>query len=136
MSRNAAIKRFDARQTGQPIDLFDSVHGKAPVILELLATPWMRRVSDLPSGDGAGKRTETAIAVDWDGERARPMWFEYRGKRYPVDTVVQQWAVERSWWDRRAAVSRRCFRVLARGGVWDLAYDRAREEWLLVGVVD
>lgn len=136
MGRNTDIKRFDARHTGQPIDLFDTVHGRLPVMLELLGTPWMRRTSELPRGDGAGKRAEVAIEVDWDGERARPAWFEYRGKRYTIDEIVQQWAVERCWWDRRKAVSRRCFRVLARGGVWDLAYDRAREEWLLTGVVD
>ena len=47
-----------------------------------------------------------------------------------------QWAVERRWWDRSRSVSRRCFRVLARGGVWDLAYDRTREKWFLIGVVD
>ena len=37
---------------------------------------------------------------------------------------------------RGRAVSRRCFRVIARGGVYDLAYDRLGEQWLLVGVVD
>ena len=136
MGRNTAIKRFDARRTGQPIDLFSSSRGEAPVILELLASPWMHRVSDLPSGSGTGKRTEVPVVVDWDAERARPVWFEHRGKHYEVDTVVQQWAVERRWWDRGTAVSRRCFRVLARGGVFDLAYDRAREGWLLVGVID
>jgi hypothetical protein len=47
-----------------------------------------------------------------------------------------QWAVERRWWDRSRSVSRRCFRVLARGGVWDLAFDREREQWFLVGIVD
>jgi hypothetical protein len=136
VGRNNAIRRFDARPAGQPIDLFGSASGKSPVVLELLGTPWIRRVSDLPGGDGAGKRAEVPIAVDWDGEKARPTSFVYRGKRHAVDTVVQQWAVERRWWDRQTTVSRRCFRVLARGGVWDLAYDRTREEWLLVGVLD
>jgi hypothetical protein len=136
MGDNAVIKRFDARQTGQPIDLFDSATAHLPVVLELLGSPWIRRVSNMPAGSGAGRRTEVPIAVDWDGEHARPDWFEYHGRRYVVDTVVQQWAVDTCWWDRRAAVSRRCFRVLARGGVWDLAYDRTSEKWLLVGVID
>jgi hypothetical protein len=125
VGRNTDIKRFDALQAGQPIDLFESAHGRLPVVLELLGT-----------GDGGGRRAEVAIEVDWDGEHARPAWFEYRGKRYTVDEIVSQWAVESRWWDRRTAVSRRCFRVLARDGVWDLAYDRAREEWMLTGVVD
>jgi Family of unknown function (DUF6504) len=136
VGRNTAIKRFDAHPTGQPLDLFTSAQGKTPVVLELLGSPWIRRGSDLPQGDGTGKRTEMAVEVEWDGERGRPATFRYRGKRYPVDTLVQQWAVERCWWDRSNAVSRRCFRVIARGGVWDLAYDRARQEWLLVGIMD
>lgn len=136
MGRNAAIKRFDARRSGQSIDMLDTARSHLPVIAELLATPWVRRGSELAYGDGAGKLTETPIDVEWDGERARPAAFTYRGKRHAVDAVVQQWAVERFWWDRGRTISRRCFRVLARGGVWDLAYDRVRREWVLVGVVD
>ena len=136
MGRNTAIKRFDAHPTGQPLDLFTSSVGKTPIVLELLGTPWIRRGSDLPSGDGTAKRTEVPVEVEWDGERGRPASFLYKGKRHAVDGLVQQWAVERSWWDRSSAVSRRCFRVLARGGVWDLAYDRVRQAWLLVGIVD
>jgi hypothetical protein len=136
VGRNAAIRRFDAHPSGQPQDLFSSVHGKKPVVLGLLETPWLRRVSDLPAGDGGGKRAERVVQVEWDGERARPDAFTSCGVRYQVDAVVQQWAIERAWWDRASAVSRRCFRVIARGGVWDLAYDRMREEWLITGVVD
>jgi len=136
VGRNTAIKRFDAHPTGQPLDLFASSTGRMPIVLELLGSPWIRRGSELPSGDGTGKRAEVPVEVDWDGERGRPSWFLYKGKRHVVDTLVQQWAIERRWWDRSTAVSRRCFRVLARGGVWDLAYDRTRQMWLLVGVVD
>lgn len=136
MDHNTAIKRFDAHPSGQPQDLFSSMRGKTPIVLELLGTPWIRRGSDLPSGDGAGRRAEVVVEVVWDGERGRPASFLYKGRRHVVDALVQCWAVERGWWDRASAVSRRCFRVLARGGVWDLAYDRSREEWLLVGVVD
>ena len=69
-------------------------------------------------------------------ESARPRRSSGAGKRYRVDALVQTWAVERAWWDRERRVSRRCFRVLARGGVYDLAFDRLRRGWLLVGVVD
>jgi hypothetical protein len=33
-------------------------------------------------------------------------------------------------------MSRRCFRVLTRDGLYDLAYDRLNGRWLLVGIVD
>jgi hypothetical protein len=136
VGRNAEIRRFDAHPSGQPQDLFSSAHGKTPVVTELLGTPWLRRASELPSGDGAGRRAERVVLVEWDGDRARPDSFTSHGTRYQVDAVVAQWAVERAWWDRANAVSRRCFRVIARGGVWDLAYDRMRGEWLITGVVD
>jgi hypothetical protein len=118
------------------MDLFDAANGRAPVVLELLGTPWIRRGSDLESGDGTGKRAETSVSVEWNAERGCPTAFVRDRKRHAIDAIVQQWAIERCWWDRGSAVSRRCFRVLARGGVFDLAYDRLRDEWLLVGVVD
>jgi hypothetical protein len=131
VGRNTAIRRFDARRAGQPLDLFESA-SRRPVVLELLASPWVKRGSEV---DGPA-RSEVEVPVEWDGERARPSSFTRRGTRYGVDQVVQQWAVDACWWDRERAVSRRCFRVIARGGVYDLAYDRLAERWLLVGVVD
>lgn len=131
MGSNAAIKGFDAKRAGQPLDLFESA-SRLPVVLELLSSPWVRRGSEL---DGP-KRSEIEVPVEWDGERARPAAFTRKGKRYAIDQVVQQWAVDARWWDRERAVSRRCFRVIARGGVYDLAFDRLGERWLLVGVVD
>ncbi len=136
MGRNTSIRRFDARPAGQSMDLFGPSRGALPAVLELLGTPWIRRASDLASGPGSGKRVEVELEVEWDGERGRPLAFVYKGKRHRVDTVVMQWAVERGWWDRSRCVSHRCFRVLARGGVWDLAYDRERKVWLLICVVD
>jgi hypothetical protein len=128
---NAPIRRFDARKAGQPLDLFESA-SRIPVVLELLSTPWLRRASDV-SGPA---RVEVPVPVEWDPERGRPASFIRKGKRYEVDQVVTQWAVDTRWWDRERTVSRRCFRVIARGGVYDLAYDRIGEQWLLVGVVD
>jgi hypothetical protein len=136
MGRNAAIKSFDPHRDGQPIDLFDSVRGRLPVILELLKSPWIVRGSDLASDAGAGTRAPEEVAVRWDGERRTPVAFLWRGSRYRVDALVQTWAMERRWWDAERRVSRRCFRVLARGGVYDLAFDRLRGAWLLVGVLD
>ena len=49
---------------------------------------------------------------------------------------VQIWAAERAWWDPRRRVSRRFWRVLARGGVYDLVYDRAQGTWRLIGIQD
>ena len=131
MGNNASIRRFDAHKTGQMLDLFGSA-GRLPVVLELLSTPWLHRASDVD----APKRIEVPVPVEWDPERGRPRSFIRKGKRYEVDQVVTQWAVDTRWWDRERAVSRRCFRVIARGGVYDLAYDRLGEQWLLVGVID
>jgi hypothetical protein len=138
MGRNAAIKRYDMHPDGQPIDLFDSVRGRLPVVLELLKSPWIVRGSDLVRAEDApsGKRTAEEVTVAWDGERRCPTAFTWKRHRYHVDALVQTWAVERRWWDVEQRVSRRCFRVLARGGVYDLAFDRLSGRWLLVGIVD
>lgn len=138
MGRDRAIRAFDPRREGQPLDLFTSAGTRLPVILELLRSPWVMRASELsamPSGLG-GKRREREIAVVWDGEQKRPSSFVVDGVRYRVDALVFSWMVERAWWDPRRRVSRRCFRVLARGGLYDLAYDRVENAWFLVGVVD
>lgn len=137
MGENAAIKRFDPR-SGTNDDLFTSVRGRLPVVLELLKSPWISRASDLLAEEDAasGKRVETPIEVAWDGEKRAPAAFTWKGRRHGVDALVQTWAVERRWWDDADRVSRRCFRVLARGGVYDLAYDRLTRSWLLVGIVD
>jgi hypothetical protein len=138
MGRDAAIKHYDMHPQGQPIDLFDSVRGRLPVVLELLKSPWIVRASELVRAEDAasGKRTAEEVEVVWDGARRTPAAFRWRGRRYRVDALVQTWAVERWWWDRERRVSRRCFRVLARGGAYDLAFDRLRQAWLLVGIVD
>ncbi len=105
-------------------------------MLELLGTPWIRRASDLSAGDGTGKRVEVPIDVVWDPVRAAPVSFVRAGKTHRVDAVVQRWSTERFWWDPSRAVSRRCYRVLARGGTYDMAYDRLSSSWLLTGVAD
>lgn len=138
MGRNAAIKHYDLHPDGQPVDLFDSVRGRLPVILELLKSPWIVRGAELVTSEDAasGKRADEQVTVVWDGARRSPTAFRWKGRRYCVDALVQTWAVERRWWDAERRVSRRCFRVLARGGVYDLAFDRLARRWLLVGVVD
>lgn len=139
MGRNRAIKTFDPRKAGQPLDLFTATDTRLPVIMELLRSPWIMRASELvqPGGSGlAGKQREREIEVVWDGRRAAPRGFVIEGRQYTVDAVVQSWAVERSWWDPRRRLSRRCYRVLTRGGLYDLAYDRTADRWLLTGVVD
>lgn len=138
MGRNRAIKAFDPRKEGQPLDLFASAGTRLPVIRELLRSPWIVRASELPatlSGMG-GKRRERRIAVAWDGERRMPSSFTVDGTRYRVDALVASWTIERAWWDPRRRMSRRCFRVLACDGLYDVAYDRIADAWFLVGIVD
>ena len=138
MGRNHAIKTFDPRTTGHSLDLFTATDTRLPVIVELLKSPWILRASELsaPASGLGGKRRERDIVVAWDGNRRAPSSFAFEGRRYRVDALVQSWTVERAWWDPRRRLSRRCFRVLARGGLYDLAYDRVANRWLLVGIVD
>lgn len=142
MGRNAAIKRYSAKPEGQPAELWDERHGRLPIVLELLRSPWIMRASDLLHRDGAcaAKRAEEQIAVSWDSERQCPVSFtrvtERGPKVYRIDGIVQHWASERSWWDVRRHVSRRFWRVLARGGTYDLAYDRVEGVWRLIGIQD
>lgn len=138
MGRNSAIKSFNASPAGQPAELFDTRHGRLPVVMELLKSPWIVRASDLMRLDGtsATKRAEQPVAVVWDAERQYPTSFLRGQARYRIDAVVQIWATDRAWWDPRRRVSRRYWRVLARGGVYDLAYDRETGVWVLVGIQD
>jgi hypothetical protein len=138
MGRNADIKRYSTSSAGQPIELFDSRRGKLPVILKLLASPWIVRASDLLQADGtcATKRAEEDVEVVWNVARQYPASFARNGRVYRIDATVQIWAAEKAWWDPRRRVSRRFWRVLARGGVYDLAYDREQGTWQLIGIQD
>lgn len=138
MGRNAAIKRYNATTAGQPLELFEAKHSRLPVIIELLRSPWIFRASELGLKDGAlaAKRTDQPVEVEWDVDRQCPSAFVRGTTRYRIDAIIQVWATERSWWDPRHRVSRRFYRVLARGGVYDLAFDRAHGAWLLVGIQD
>ena len=138
MGRNASIKRFSAASAGQPLELFETKRSRLPVIVELLASPWIVRASELVRRDGscAAKHAEETVDVAWDAARQYPAAFTRGGRTYHIDAIVQIWAAERAWWDPRRQVSRRFWRVLARGGVYDLAYDRTRDAWLLIGIQD
>jgi hypothetical protein len=138
MGRNSAIKQFNARPEGQPMELVDSLHGRTPAIHELLQSPWLVRASELLKRDEtfSTKRLEQPLDVTWDPERERPAAFVRNGRTWRVDAVVQTWSVERSWWERRKRVSRQMWRVIARGGVYDLAFDRLENAWFLLGVQD
>lgn len=142
VGRNAEIKRYDATPAGQPLELFGEPHARVPIVLELLKSPWIVRASELVRRDGtcAAKHAEEPVEVVWDSQRQCPLEFTRmrrdRAKRYRIDGIVQVWASERAWWDPRRHVSRRFWRVLARGGVYDLAYDRVDGSWRLIGIQD
>jgi hypothetical protein len=138
MGRNADIKRYSASSVGQPLELFDTKRGRLPVILELLASPWIVRASDLTRADGscATKHAEEIIEVAWDSAKQYPASFSRNGRVYRIDAIVQICAAERAWWNPRQRVSQRFWRVLARGGVYDLAYDRTQGTWRLIGIQD
>lgn len=138
MGRNASIKRFSATPAGQPHELFETKRSRLPVVVELLASPWIVRAAELNRKDGscATKHAEETLDVIWDGARQLPLSFTRNDRVYRIDAIVQLWTAERAWWDPRRRVSRRYWRVLSRGGVYDLAYDRTRDAWLLIGIQD
>jgi hypothetical protein len=138
VGRNESIKRFSPTPQGQPLELFDGRRSRLPVIVELLASPWIMRASELSRKDGscAAKHAEEPVEVIWDAAHQLPSSFSRAGRVYRIDAIVQMWAAERVWWDLRKRVSRRFWRVLSRGGVYDLAYDRTRDTWLLIGIQD
>ena len=138
MGRNASIKRYNAKSPGQPVELWEDRHGRLPIVLELLASPWIMRASELARRDGAlaTKHSNEPIEVVWSDERQCPLEFSRGAKAYRIDGIVQTWSAERSWWDRRHHIARRYWRVLARGGVYDLAYDKLEQRWRLVGIQD
>lgn len=138
MGRNAAIKRYDVTPAGQPMELLDTTHARVPIVSELLASPWIVRASELIRGDGShsARYAGEPVTVLWDPEARQPLSFTREGRTYRIDAVVQVWSAERAWWDPRHHVSRRFYRVVARGGVYDLAFDRASRTWMLAGVHD
>jgi len=138
MGRNSAIKHYDATPEGQPMELFETRRSRLPVIIELLKSPWIVRASEITQKDGASaaRRMSEPVIVEWDARRQCPSAFVRSKKRYRVDAIIQVWATEKSWWDPRKRVARRFFRVLSRGGIYDLAFDRADGAWLLVGIQD
>lgn len=138
MGRNTLIKNYDATPAGQPLELLETRQARLPIIIELLKSPWIVRASELVRRDGASatKRAEEGVKVGWSAERQCPSHFERDRVRYRIDAIVQVWATDRAWWDPRRRVARRYWRVLARGGVYDLAYDRESDTWLLVGIQD
>ena len=143
MGRNARIKQYDLHPEGQPIDLF-ARGARSPVVAELLTSPWIARASDLlgsgddtAGGSSGGKRAHREIAVEWDARHHRPTAFRIADKgRYEVEALIGYWVEDRFWWDPDLHVSRRCFRVLARAGVWDLSFDRLTNSWSLTGIGD
>jgi len=137
MGFNKTIKAFDPRMTGTTLDLFSDRDARLPVVLELLKSPWIMSGRDLSgANDTRGLHLGSMIEVSWNAARRAPCSFVYSDRRYNVDAIVQTWAIEQRWWDREQRVSRRCFRVLARGGVYDLAYDRLGQRWLLADIID
>jgi hypothetical protein len=138
MGRNSAIKHFDATPEGQPMELAGSQHGRKPIVYELLRSPWLLRASDLLRREDtwATKRVEHPVEVVWDAERQRPAAFVREGRTWRIDALIQTWTVERSWWSPRRHISRHVWRVIARGGVYDLAFDRIRNAWFLSGIQD
>lgn len=141
MGRNTAIKQYQAKRAGQPVELFDSRLARTPVIDALLESPWVWRASEVLA-EGSSEATKTLdepVRVVWEDGSFRPCAFAREGGHaQPVEAIAQMWAAERGWWSEYSEdrVSRRFWRVISRGAVYDLVYDRLRNGWFLIGVMD
>ena len=138
MGSNSAIKHYELTPEGQAIELTDSQHSRQPIVRELLKSPWLVRASELLRREESwsAKRIEQAVDVVWDAQKRRPAGFVRAGRTWTIDAVIQTWSVERSWWDPRRRISRYLWRVVSRGGVYDLAFDRLEKTWFLLGIHD
>lgn len=138
MGHNAAIRHFDPHPVGRTMSLFDEAVDRAPVIAEILSSPWLVRARDLLSSDAVAvtKRRNEPVEVVWDPGYRAPAAFRREDRTHRIDAVVATWAVERAWWDEDSRVSRRYWRVLSGTGTYDLAYDVVASAWVLLGVHD
>ena len=138
MGRNSAIKNFAPSAEGHQLGLLEPRRDKEPLVRSLLSTPWVFVASRLQRNADtcATKRVKELVEVTLDPVSGRVVSFTRAGRSYKVDSVVQTWAIECRWWNPSERRSRRFWRVLARGGVWDLTYDRLQKVWHLVGVQD
>jgi hypothetical protein len=71
------------------------------------------------------------IVVTWHQGQRRPIVFVWRGRRYRVERLLENWVVETGWWKDEGHVSRSFWRVRAEGRVFDLRYDRLTKIWTL-----
>lgn len=141
MGENAAIKQYQAKRAGQPVELFDSRLARTPVIDALLESPWVRRASEVVTegSSEATKALDEPVRVVWEEDALRPYAFAREGAHaQPIDAIAQVWSSEYGWWSEsgEAYVSRRFWRVISRGAVYDIVYDRRRGGWFLIGVMD
>lgn len=141
MGENASIKQYQAKRVGQPVELFDSRLTRTPVINALLESPWVRRASEVVTGGSseATKSLDEPVRVVWEEDSLRPYAFAREGAHaQPIDAIAQVWSSEYGWWSESGEVhvSRRFWRVISRGAVYDIVYDRRRDGWFLIGVMD
>ena len=102
------------------------------------------------------KRYDEPIEVIPDPvDRAAPLAFSWRGKRYDIDERLSSWLEAGEWWDGASRRDREYHRVLARpagalssgdvdpdgflrqvNAVFDVYRDRVRDHWRLARIWD
>ena len=73
------------------------------------------------------------IKVDLKG--GRPCSFRWRGRHYPIRTILERWKDTGRWWEGEGT------KVFLRAGgvhgaLWEIYFDTARSAWYLYRVYD
>lgn len=140
MGENKGIKNYNYHHAGENLELFATTNGKMSVAEAILKSQWVTTAADLGKSKiasaSSGKFYDQEITVLYSEHLRRPLQFFWRRKFYKVDAVIGVWVLESCWWDAAKKQSRRYFRVLARGGTYDIYLDHLQEAWFLESVSD
>lgn len=70
------------------------------------------------------------------GPDGSPRAFLWRGRRYTVEAVLEDWVELGEWWDCHPPEQRSVFRVRAGSGVFELDFRRPEKQWYLYCIYD
>ncbi|HXV21078.1 MAG TPA: hypothetical protein VD811_08840 [Desulfuromonadales bacterium] len=66
-------------------------------------------------------------AVFGPGSHIRPVWFDWRRRKYEIGEVTYRWH------EREGATAAIHFTVIAGGALYELVFDTGRQTWVLAG---
>jgi hypothetical protein len=66
-------------------------------------------------------------AVFGPGSQIRPVWFDWRRRKYEIGEVTYRWQ------EREGSTTAIHFTVTAGGALYELVFDTGRQSWVLAG---